>query len=75
MQDKLMKTALFWFGTVMAAAFLCCGFLFLLSDALIENFPPPNRTWLGVLFIVYAGYRGARQYVLFKKLKQNQDEE
>ena len=75
MQNKLMQTALFWFGTVMAAAFLCCGFLFLLSDVLIENFPQPNRKWLGILFIVYASYRGVRQYNLFKKLKRNENEE
>ncbi|HXB39872.1 MAG TPA: hypothetical protein VNZ49_04970 [Bacteroidia bacterium] len=75
MQDKLMQTALFWFGTIMAAAFLCCGLLFLCSDVMIDNFPPPNRKWLGILFLVYAGYRGARQYIKFKKLKHDNDEE
>lgn len=74
MQDKLTQKALFWFGTFMAAAFLCCGFLFLLSNILIENFPEPNRTWLGVLFLVYAGYRGARQYLQYKKLYRPNNE-
>ncbi len=75
MQNKLTQMALFWFGTIMAAAFLCCGFIFLCSDVMIENFPQPKRNWLGILFLIYGGYRGVRQYFLFKKLKQTENEE
>ncbi len=74
MQDKLTGKALFWFGTAMAAAFLCCGFLFLCTDVLIDNFPEPKRTWLGILLLVYAGYRGARQYFRFKKMQREVEE-
>lgn len=70
MQDKLTQMALFWFGTVMAAVFLCCGFLFLCSNFMIENIPHPNRTWVGILFLLYAGFRTTRQYNLYKRLKR-----
>jgi len=75
MQNKLTQIALFWFGNLMAAAFLCCGFLFLLTDFYIDNLPQPRRTWLGILFLAYSGYRGWRQYSMYKKIRQNTDEE
>jgi hypothetical protein len=68
MQSKLAAKALFWFGTLMAAVFLSCGLLFLLSDFLIENLPPPNRTYLGYMFIGYSIFRGWRQYSLYRKI-------
>lgn len=75
MQSRLTQKALFWFGTVMAAAFLCCGFLFLTSNFLIEKVPAPNRTYMGIVFLLYAGFRGTRQYKVFKQLKQKPDAE
>ena len=70
MQSRLMQTALFWFGNIMAAAFLCCGFLFLCSNFLIEKVPAPNRMYLGLLMLLYAGFRASRQYKFYKKIKQ-----
>lgn len=69
MQDRLRRIVLFWFGTIMAAAFLCCGFVFLFTNFLIDNVPPPNRIYLGLLFLLYAAYRMSRQYRLYVRLK------
>jgi phosphate transport system substrate-binding protein len=38
MQNKLTRLVLFWFGTFMATAIICCGFLFLTTDILIEDY-------------------------------------
>lgn len=72
MHNRLTQVALFWVGTLMAAAFLCCGFLFLLSNFLIENVPPPNRTYMGIVFLLYAGFRGTRQYNVYKRIKRGE---
>jgi hypothetical protein len=74
MHNRLTQVALFWFGTVMAAAFLCCGFLFLFSNFLIDNVPPPNRKYLGIILLLYAGFRGSRQYNVYQKLKRGKHE-
>ena len=71
MQNKQLKTTLFWFGMVMAAVFICCGFAFLLSDFLIANVPKPNRTYLGYVFIFYGAFRAARQYNRFKIMQRH----
>lgn len=74
MQDRLRRIVLFWFGTIMAAAFLCCGFIFLLTNFLIDNVPPPNRTYLGWLFLLYAAYRMSRQYRVYLRLKHGKND-
>ena len=58
----------------MAALFIGCGFVFLGTNFLIERLPKPDRIWLGVIFIVYGGFRGARQYNRYKKMKQEENE-
>ena len=76
MQNKHLQTTLFWFGIVMAAVFICCGFAFLISDFLLANVPKPNRTYIGIVFIVYGAFRGTRQYKQYKKMQQpNKDVE
>lgn len=75
MQSKLTQMTLFWFGTIMAAVFLCCGFLFICSNFLIDRVPPPNRTYIGILFLLYAGFRATRQYNLYKRLKRGDHEQ
>jgi len=67
-----MQTALFWFGILMAAVFICCGFAFLLSDFLVSNVPKPNRTWLGIIFLLYGSFRGTRQYMQYKKMRRDE---
>lgn len=73
MQNKQMQTVLFWFGILMAAVFICCGFSFLLTDFLLANVPKPNRTYLSYVFIVYGAFRATRQYMRYKKLQQNEN--
>ena len=58
----------------MAALFIGCGFIFLCTDFLLERLPKPNRTWFGILFIIYGGFRAGRQYYQFKKLKREEEE-
>lgn len=55
----------------MAALFLGCGFVFLSTDFLLEKLPKPNRTWFGIIFIIYGGFRAARQYNQYKKTNDN----
>src|SRR4051812_26810108 len=70
MQNKQMNTVLFWFGILMAAVFICCGFSFLFTNFLLANVPKPNRTYLGYVFIVYGAFRATRQYSRYKNCKQ-----
>jgi hypothetical protein len=69
-----MQRVFLWTGVLMAALFLGCGFVFLCSDFLIDRFPKPNRTWFGFIFLAYGGFRAARQYNQFKKLKREDNE-
>lgn len=69
-----MQQALLWTGILMAAVFIGCGFVFLCSDVLIDKLPKPNRTWLGVAFLAYGGFRAARQYNQFKRMKREENE-
>jgi hypothetical protein len=73
MQNKLTRLVLFWFGTFMATAIICCGFLFLTTDILIERLPPPRRTWFAIIFLVYGGFRAYRQYAQFKRMQQDEE--
>jgi len=74
MQNKQLQTVLFWFGVLMAAVFICCGFAFLFTDFLLKNVPQPNRNWLGFIFIIYGSFRAARQYAQYKRAKRTEDE-
>jgi hypothetical protein len=69
-----MQRVFLWTGILMAALFLGCGFVFLCSDFLIERLPKPNRIWFGIIFIVYGGFRAARQYNQFKKMQREDNE-
>jgi len=69
-----MQRVFLWAGVLMATLFLGCGFVFLCSDFLIERLPKPNRTWFGIIFIVYGGFRAARQYNQFKKMQREDNE-
>lgn len=74
MQNKQTQTVLFWFGIAMAAVFICCGFAFLLNDSLLKNVQRPNRTILGIVFILYGSFRATRQYNRYKILQQHDED-
>ncbi|HKC68282.1 MAG TPA: hypothetical protein VKG26_08630 [Bacteroidia bacterium] len=69
-----MQRAFFITGTVMAALFIGCGFVFLCTGFLIERLPKPDRIWFGIIFIAYGGFRAVRQYNQYKKMKQEENE-
>jgi hypothetical protein len=69
-----MQRAFLITGIIMAALFIGCGFVFLGTNFLIERLPKPDRIWLGVIFIAYGGFRGARQYNRYKKMNQEENE-
>jgi hypothetical protein len=69
-----MQRVFLWTGTLMAALFIGCGFVFLCSDFMLEQLPKPKRTWFGILFLVYGGFRAVRQYNQFKKTKREENE-
>ena len=75
MQNTQMQKVLFWFGMIMAAVFICCGFFFLLNKTFLERVPETNRTILGIVFILYGSFRATRQYSRYKQLQQRRDEE
>ena len=70
MQNKQLQIVLFWFGIVMAAVFICCGFAFLLNDTLMAKLPKTNRIILGIVFILYGAFRATRQYNQYKKMQR-----
>jgi hypothetical protein len=73
MQNKQLQIVLFWIGIIMAAVFICCGFIFLLTGFLIASLPKPNRTILGFVFIFYGAFRATRQYSRYKKMQQQNE--
>ena len=69
-----MQRTFFYSGIVMAALFLGCGFVFLCSDFMIDKYPRPSRTWFAIVFLAYGGFRAARQYHQYKKMKADEHE-
>lgn len=74
MQNTQLQKVLFWFGMIMAAVFICCGFFFLLNKTFLERVPATNRMILGIVFILYGSFRATRQYARYKQLQQRNEE-
>ena len=62
----------FGFSLAVVCLILFLGVMMLISDVAIDRVPKPNRTYLGIVFILYSGYRGYRAN---KQFKQMQNEE
>jgi hypothetical protein len=45
------------------------GIALLATNMLYEQIPKPNRTWLGIVFIVYGIYRGYRAKLQYDRMK------
>lgn len=60
------------FGAVIVAFILFMGVFLLVSDLFIDKIPKPNRTYLGVVFIIYGAYRAYRIYNVFKNSHENE---
>lgn len=57
------------FGLAVAVLILFFGITLLATDLFIEKIPRPNRTILGIVFILYAAFRGYRAKLAFDKMK------
>jgi hypothetical protein len=55
------------------------GLIFLLgigllsTEVLTERIPKPNRTYLGIVFLVYGIYRGYRAKLHYDRLKREKE--
>ena len=70
----LTKRIYWYFGVVMVLLILVMGIGLLTTDAMYDVIQKPRRTWLGWIFLVYAGFRATRLYVQFKQFKSDRDE-
>ncbi len=57
------------FGVLVAIFILFFGIVLLGTDLFIEKIPKPNRTFVGVIFILYAIFRGWRARQQFIKMR------
>jgi uncharacterized membrane protein len=68
--NSSITTIRYYFSFVIVALYFAIGCMFLFTDAAIEVFPV-YRTPVGVLLIVYAGYRA---FVVVRKEKARKAE-
>jgi len=59
----------FGFSLVVVCLILFLGVMLLSTEIVIEKVPRPNRTYLGIVFILYSIYRGYRANKQFKQMK------
>lgn len=59
----------------MLLVFLGLGYFFLGTDLKIEEFPRPNRTYIGWLLVGWAVFRGFMIWQRYKRMKQEEDED
>ena len=57
------------FGLIVAVFILFFGITLLCTNMFIDKIPKPNRTFLGIVFILYAAFRGYRAKMAFDKMK------
>lgn len=73
MNNNLLQRVYMYVGALMSVLILVMGIGLLATKALYETIPPPNRTYIGIIFIIYSIFRGVRVYQQFKRLKQNEN--
>lgn len=61
-----------WFGMIMVPLLIAGAYVFAFTDLMSDKLFGTRRTFMVVLFLAYAVYRGIRVYQSFKK---NQHEE
>lgn len=59
-----------YFGFAMVAVYVALGLLFLFTEAAADIFPY-YRTEVGIVMLIYSGYRSFMIYRKIKKAKQN----
>jgi hypothetical protein len=65
----LTKKINWYFGLVMVLVILFLGIGLLLTDVAYDTISGSRRTWMGVIFLVYAGFRAIRVYMQYKQFK------
>jgi hypothetical protein len=58
----------------MAVLFVGLGCLLVFTTINIEDYPRPQRYWLGGILLLWAAFRGATVYLRWKKLKQHDED-
>jgi hypothetical protein len=58
----------------MMTVYLSLGYLFLGTSMWIDRFPKPNRTYIGLVLVGWALFRGFMVWQRYKRM-QNDDEE
>jgi hypothetical protein len=59
-------------SAVIAAFILFMGVMLLATDKFSDRIQSPNRIYIGVLFVVYALYRGYRAKQQYDKMKREE---
>jgi hypothetical protein len=73
MNNNLLQRVYMYVGALMSILIFVMGIGLLTTKALYETIPPPNRTYIGIIFIIYSIFRGIRVYQQIKRLKQNEN--
>lgn len=73
MNNNLIQRLYMYVGALMSILILVMGIGLLATNALYETIPPPNRMYIGIIFIIYSIFRGVRVYQQYKRLKQNEN--
>jgi hypothetical protein len=74
-QNDILKRTYWYFGVFMAVMILIFGIVLLATNVLYETIPPPNRTWIGIIFLIYSVYRGSRAFQQYQQFKSPKDNE
>lgn len=73
MNNNLLQRVYMYVGALMSILILVMGIGLLTTNELYETIPPPNRTYIGIIFSIYSIFRGIRVYQQIKRLKQNEN--
>lgn len=66
------KSIYAYIGFLMSLIIMALGIIFLTTHYLADSIPPQYRTALGVIFIIYAIFRGIRSWQQLKRIKQDE---
>lgn len=69
--NKTLRTVAFYFGLIMVTVYLALGLALIFTNAFYELLPQ-NRTLLGLVILLYAGFR---IYMSFRLRKKNHSTE
>ncbi|MCD6069214.1 MAG: hypothetical protein K0S33_4040 [Bacteroidetes bacterium] len=72
--NDLFKRVYWYLGAFMSLLIFIFGIALLATQVLYETIPPPNRTWIAIIFLVYSVIRGARVIQQYKQFKSRGDE-